>query len=154
MAKRSRSTTPVEVTAAAVEEVVAVDSVVDEEVEAVDTVVAHSAVEVAAVDTMAASEAAVVEVAVSADVVDAAAAVADVAAATTVTKMATLLANALRDAAMEVTTTAIRQDNKSTRDSNDQKMKEKKTKHESPRSFPVKPTFILVCLMQYLYNYH
>jgi len=78
------------------------------------------AVEEAAVDTMAASEVAeevaVEEVAVSADV----------AAATTVTKMATLLANALRDAAMEVTTTAIRQDNKSTRDSNDQKMKEKK----------------------------
>ena len=54
-AKRSRSTTPVGVTAAAVE-VVAVDSVVDEEVEAVDTEDAHSAVEEAAVDTMAASE--------------------------------------------------------------------------------------------------
>merc|ERR1711874_537513 len=115
----------------------------DEEVEAVDTEVAHSAVEVAAVDTMAASEVAeevAVEVAVSADVVDAVAVVADAAAATTVTKMATLLANALRDVAMEVTTTAIRQDNKSTRDSNDQKRK-KKTKHESPRSFPVKPAF-------------
>jgi len=78
-----------------------------------------------------------------------------VAAATTVIKMATLLANALsreRDEAAEAVVdmevaeevTAIRQGNKSTRDSNDQKRKKKKTKHESPRSFPAKPTFWFV----------
>merc|ERR1739838_666994 len=91
-AKRSRSTTPVGVTAVA-EEVVAVDSVVDAEVETADLVVAHSAVEVAAVDMMVASEVAV-EVAVMAVVVDAeVVGVVDAEAATTVTKMAILLAN-------------------------------------------------------------
>jgi hypothetical protein len=90
-----------------------------------------------------------VEVAVSAAVVDAAAEVVeveDVEVATTVTKMATLLENVLRDVTMEVTITAIRHENKSTRDSNHQKQPEKsrkKTKHESPRFLSCQSRIVL-----------
>merc|ERR1711988_1380909 len=99
-----------------------------------------------------------VEVAVSAAVVDAAAEVVEVVdaeAATTVTKMATLLENVLRDVTMEATTTVIRHEKKSSRDSIDQKQPKKsrkKTKPESPRSFPVNPGLSCAVYLQLSLN--
>ena len=97
-----------------------------------------------------------VEVAVSAAVVDAVAEVVEVEdaeAATTVTKMATLLENVLRDVTMEATTTVIRHEKKSSRDSNDQKQPKKIKKKPSLNHLEV---FLSIqdCLMQYTYNYH
>merc|ERR1711988_1430086 len=97
-----------------------------------------------------------VEVAVSAAVVDAAAEVVEVEdaeAATTVTKMATLLENVLRDVTMEATTTVIRHEKKSSRDSNDQKQQKKIKKKPSLNHLEV---FLSIqdCLVQYTYNYH
>jgi len=129
--------------------VVAVDSEVAPsaaEVAAVDSVVAAEAV--AAVDLKEASEVAeevVVEVVVLVVVVEVVEAVA--VAATTVIKRATLLVNALRGVEMVVmTTTAIRQDNNSPSDSNDQNMKEK-TKHANRLEvLSTKPT---TCFVSY-----
>jgi hypothetical protein len=153
MAKRSRSTTPAGVIAEAVE-AAAVDFAVDAGVEEEDMVDAHSVVEVA-VDTTVAEEVAV-EVAVSVAVVDAAAEVVEVEdaeAATTVTKMATLLENVLRDVTMEATTTVIRHKKNLLgilMTKNNQKKSRKKPSLNHLEIF----LSIQDCLVQYTYNYH
>jgi len=126
MAKRLRLTTPMAVVTV-VEEVAAVDleaallvvgaaeedSVEDAEEEAMDLMeVSEVAEEVDVVASEVVIERVAVEVVVLVAVVEVVEAVAAAHSATTVTKMATLLENALRGVMMVATTTVIRQNNK------------------------------------------